>query len=433
MYCIVTSNFNMSLVWPYTYSWVNNAYAFSVNSLTNAFNIGGISNAIFAFVIADNFGNVASDLDYKLNDIINFKSLGGNLRISFGGALGTMIDEAITDENRLYNEYTKIIDKTNTRNFDFDIEGGNVRKYDMHNRRDKVLVRLQENYPEMFISYTLSADTNGLSEDNLSIIRNSITMGVQIDLVNVMLMDNGWSDSASSSIKSIQTLQSQLKRIWPNKSTSEINKMIGACFMIGKNDDTSFFSLENANTVVDYLNSIGGIGQISYWALQRDTVGQNDYSIHSLYNKNDFDFYRIFSRMRNSPIENIPVPLPVPSPSPIQHTNQNNQKPSESADSRLKVGTNLIINGVKYKIEQDPKVNWMKINCITLGDSKEFGYKTIPSNDIGKLLDSLYEDPNVKVINYNWKTKKAYIKTNYNLKNVGDLNINDEYTVFIKK
>lgn len=419
----------MSLVWPYTYSWVNNAYAFSVSSLTNAFNIGGISNAIFAFVIADNLGNVASDLDYKLNDIINFKSLGGNLRISFGGALGTMIDEAITDENRLYNEYTKIIDKTNTRNFDFDIEGGNVRKYDMHNRRDKVLTRLQQNYPDMFISYTLAADTNGLSEDNLSIIRNSITMGVNINLVNVMLMDNGWSDSASSSIKSIQTLQLQLKRIWPNKSTLEINKMIGACFMIGKNDDTSFFSLENANTVVDYLNSIGGIGQISYWALQRDTVGQGDYSIHSLYNKNDFDFYRIFSRMKNANVQTS-VPLPHPTPVPVQ---PDSQKLNSKADLQLKVGTNLIINGIKYKIEQDPKINWMKINCITLGDSKEFGYKTIPSNDIGKLLDTLYKDPNVKVINYHWKTQTAYVKTNYNLKNAGDLNINDEYTVFIKK
>lgn len=419
----------MSLVWPYTYSWVNNAYAFSVSSLTNAFNIGGISNAIFAFVIADNLGNVASDLDYKLNDIINFKSLGGNLRISFGGALGTMIDEAITDENRLYNEYTKIIDKTNTRNFDFDIEGGNVRKYDMHNRRDKVLTRLQQNYPDMFISYTLAADTNGLSEDNLSIIRNSITMGVNINLVNVMLMDNGWSDSASSSIKSIQTLQLQLKRIWPSKSTLEINKMIGACFMIGKNDDTSFFSLENANTVVDYLNSIGGIGQISYWALQRDTVGQGDYSIHSLYNKNDFDFYRIFSRMKNANVQTS-VPLPLPTPVPVQ---PDSQKLNSKADLQLKVGTNLVINGIKYKIEQDPKINWMKINCITLGDSKEFGYKTIPSNDIGKLLDTLYKDPNVKVINYHWKTQTAYVKTNYNLKNAGDLNINDEYTVFIKK
>lgn len=412
----------MSLVWPYSYSWVNDAYAFSVNSLTNAFNIGGISNAIFAFVIADNYGNVASDLDYKLNDILKFKSLGGNFRISFGGASGTMIDEAITDENRLYNEYAKIIDKTKTCNFDFDIEGANVQKYDMHNRRDKVLVKLQKNYPETFISYTLAADTNGLSNDNLNIIKNSITMGVHINMINVMLMDNGWTDSAVSSIKSIQTLQSQLKNIWPNKSTSEINKMIGACFMIGKNDDSSFFSLENANTVVNYFNSIGGIGQISYWALQRDTVGQNDYSIHSLYNKNDFDFYKIFSRMKGT---SVILPVKPQTPIPV------NQIPQQ--DYQLKVGTNLIINGIKYNIEQDPKINWMKINGITLGDSKDFGYKTVQSNDIGNLLDTLFKDPNVKLLNYNWKTQTAYVKTNYNMKNAGDVTINGDYTVFIKK
>lgn len=406
----------MSVVWPYSYSWDNNPFP-----LTNAFNISQISNAIFSFVIADNEGKVALDLDYKLDDLISFQNLGGNLRISFGGASGKMIDEVIIDETMLYNEYDKIIIKTNCYNFDFDIEGDNVRKEDVNNRRNNVLVKLQENYPNLFISYTLSADTNGLSDDNLKIIRNSLNSGVNINMVNVMLMDNGWSDSASSSIQSIQTLQNQLKYIWPNKNLDDINKMIGACFMIGKNDDSSYFSLDNANTVVDYFNSIGGIGQISYWALQRDTVGYDDYSKHSLYNNNNFDFYNVFSRMK------------------LNHTNLiNNEQTKEiiingekytiEKDSNI----NFVINDKKYKIEQDTNMNWVKVNGITMGESKKFEYKTIMSNNIGDLLNVLFNDINVKLLNYNWKTNTAYLKTGFDVNIGGDIMINEDNTVFIK-
>lgn len=421
----------MSVVWPYSYSWDTNPFP-----LTNAFNISQISNAIFSFVISDNEGKVASDLDYKLDDLISFQNLGGNLRISFGGASGMMIDEAIIDETMLYNEYDKIIIKTNCYNFDFDIEGNNVRKEDVNNRRNNVLLKLQESYPNLFISYTLSADTNGLSDDNLKIIRNSLNSGVNINMVNVMLMDNGWSDSATSSIQSIQTLQNQLKYIWPNKTLYDINKMIGACFMIGKNDDWSYFSLDNANTVVDYFNSIGGIGQISYWALQRDTVGFNDYSMHSLYNNNNFDFYNIFSRMKTNT------------------TNENN-KNNSSKDLNQQLGNqkiknkdiiingekytiaqdsniNFVINDKKYKIELDPNTNWVKVNNITMGESKKFEYKTINSNDIGNILNVLSDDENVKLLNYNWKTNTAYLKTGFDINISGDITLNEDNTVFIK-
>ena len=457
----------MSVIWPYTYSWVNDGYKMSVNSLTNAFNIGGISNAIFAFVIADSSGNVASDLDYKLQDLINFQSLGGNLRISFGGALGTMIDESITDETRLYNEYINIITKTNCTSFDFDIEGSNVWKTAMHEKRNRVLSQLQRDYP-MFISYTLSADTNGLSNENRQLLRNAVEYGINIDMVNVMLMDNGWTDSAISSIQSIQTLQNQLRDIWPNKSISEINRMIGACFMIGQNDDSSFFSLENANTVVDYLNSIGGIGQISYWALQRDTTGEGDYSIRSLYNNNDFDFYNIFSRMINSQSSELPVESPIDSPielpveSPIELPTAlpietrietpvespielPTEAPTETSFTYyekerdrgdrgvLDVGVNLIINGVKYSVEQTQNMNWLNINGVTLGESLKYNYKTVVSGNLNELLYDLYKDKTVKLLNYNWKERKAYVKTGYDLFEVGDVSLNNDYTVFIKK
>lgn len=393
-------------VYPYSFSWTNGSYKNSINSLTNAFNIGGVRNAVFAFVIADN-----NDLDNQLNDILSFVSLGGKLKISFGGAAGKLIDESITDSTQLYNAYTSILYKTGCYYIDFDIEGNNVGKWDVDTRRNNVLVKLQQNFPNLRISYTLASDQNGMSNDSVNILKNAINSGVQIDLVNVMLMDNNWQDSAAASIQGVRSVYSQLQMLYPNKNSSQLNQMISACYMIGKNDDNSFFSLDNAKTVVDYFNSIGGIGGISYWALQRDTVGSSDYNISSLYNNNDFDFYNVFNKMIVTP---QPIPQPIPQPTP---------------SGKVTVGDIILGNTVVA----DPKQNWIKVDNITMGESASFGYKTVKTSDIGGLLDKLTTDPKGNVVNYNWITKIAYIKTNYNTKTKNDTKLNKNFTVFIKK
>jgi len=83
--------------------------------------------------------------------------------------------------------------------------------------------------------------------------------------------------------------------------------------------------------------------------------------------------------------------------------------------------------------KQDPKPNWIKISGVVMGESQQYGYKVITSFDIGKILDTLYNDPLTKCVVYNWKTGTAYVKKGFDMSNPNDSKIKPEYTTFIPK
>ena len=82
---------------------------------------------------------------------------------------------------------------------------------------------------------------------------------------------------------------------------------------------------------------------------------------------------------------------------------------------------------------QDPNPNWIKINNVAIGESKNYGYSTANSvkGDIGGLLSNLSQDPNVVVVIYNWNTGIAYTKTGFNLSVSSDYQQANGYTTFV--
>jgi hypothetical protein len=401
----------MVLVIPYSYSWTSSAY--KIASMVQAKNMG-VNALKFAFVIADG-NNVAKDIDYNLNDLKQFKQAGGKLVISFGGAAGTMIDEAINDVDRLYNSYMDIIKKTGVKALDFDIEGGNVGKSYVHNRRNVVLNKLLWTYPDLYISYTLAADTNGLGSDSLNIVKAAINSGVSISVVNVMLMDNGWGDTGSAAISSAETLKNQLKNLWPKLTDQQIYNKIGMTMMIGKNDDLSTCTVDHARQISAYAHG-KGIGELSYWALQRDVAGPNDYNYASLVNKNDLDFYNAFNSVNT--INTVPILSPIPiSIKPIISLIKPNW-----------------INQTYFgrTIVQDTRPNWAKVDNLVMGDQSKYAYIMISNRNIGELLDGLSGDSNAQVVNYNWTTGIAYVKKGTDPSVYGDTSTKTGFTAFIK-
>lgn len=94
------------------------------------------------------------------------------------------------------------------------------------------------------------------------------------------------------------------------------------------------------------------------------------------------------------------------------------------------IGVNLFGN----KFEQDPKSEWLKINNIGIGESRQYGYSEENSNgDIGGLLDRLRKDPNVVVVIYDWNTNKAFVKSGFNLDVPSDIKPLQNYTTFVVK
>ena len=85
-------------------------------------------NAIFAFVTIDNNNDkICNNFYQNLEDMKSFVSCGGKLRISFReNNKGIMLDEAIVNEDDLYNIYIEIITKSNCYDLDFYIVGEKI-------------------------------------------------------------------------------------------------------------------------------------------------------------------------------------------------------------------------------------------------------------------------------------------------------------------
>ena len=400
-------------VWPYTFLSVDNSYKNCVKSLTSALDIGNIKNAIFAFVtIDDNNDKICDNFYQNLNDMKLFVSSGGKLRISFReNNKGIMLDEAIIDEDDLYNIYIDIITKSNCYDLDFYIIGENVLKNNIHKKRNNVLLKLQKTYPDLKICYTLSCSLNGIYDDSYILLENTIKSGVDINMVNCIFANNDLNNENNepngsiNSINGIKASYYQIQKIWPNKGVKDLYNMLGMCFIIGQNDELSFFSLADAENVVNYINSIDGIGQISYFFLHRDTVGSGDKNKSSLFNVDDFNFYNIFSKIKNK------------------------EEKSICMSKVVKIGDKVLGSLVL----QHTRTNWIKVNDITMGDTPEFGYKILKNKDVDDLLSLLEKDDNANVVNYNLLDGKAYIKTNYNLNSENDCSVNNGFVTFMKK
>lgn len=107
---------------------------------------------------------------------------------SFGGANGIELAWAITDEDKLFAEYKKIIDLYGFTEIDMDIEGAAIGMFDSVQRRNNVIVRLNRAYPNLKINYCLPVMPFGLTNDGINLLRDAKFKGCKINLVNVMTM-----------------------------------------------------------------------------------------------------------------------------------------------------------------------------------------------------------------------------------------------------
>jgi hypothetical protein len=255
---------------PYFWTWGGGA----VSSLMDAKQQTGLQSATIAFVTS---GSGCTDDGSTLamsDDIGTFITSGGNVIISFGGAAGTYVETACTDEDQLFSLVESIIQKLGTQRLDFDIEGPQLSNTDVTARRIRVLRRLQSKYPDLHVSLTLPVEPNGLPSAALDLIKSTIAGGVKIKIVNIMAMDygSGTRDLGKVAIQSAEGTVEQLKSIYPSKTTAQLYSMMGITPMIGVNDDGTVFTMTDAHQVASYALQ-KGIGLLSFWALQRDQPG----------------------------------------------------------------------------------------------------------------------------------------------------------------
>ncbi|GAA3712337.1 chitinase [Streptomyces tremellae] len=222
------------------------------------------------------------------SDIDTIQAGGGDVIPSFGGYAadngGTEIADSCTDVSPIAAAYEKVITTYDVSRIDLDIEDNSLKNAAGIDRRNKAVKMVQDwaaadNRPVQF-SYTLPTTTHGLTDgtagdgSGLSVLKNAVSNGVRLDVVNLMTFDyydNAAHDMAADTETAAQGLHDELAALYPAKSDAQLWNMVGVTEMPGIDDfgAPETFTTANAATVYDWAVA-KGVNTLSLWALQRD-------------------------------------------------------------------------------------------------------------------------------------------------------------------
>ncbi len=300
----------MTIFAPYMYLWGLGNPSYKTSNLTQFQAIGG--KAITLAFIIGNWDNTILDISNWYSEIKAFQKSGGTIILSFGGANGPYLEEFMTIDQQA-SAITKLLVDTGVRAIDFDIEGYPITNTIHNDNRNKVIKQLQVKFPDLYVSYTLAADLQGIPASGIALLQNAKQNGVKLNIVNVMAMDiqnlqgKTWGQD---SLLIAETTVSQLTTLYPEKQKSDLYKMLGITVMIGKNDDGTIFTPTDAVQLVNYCKT-NSIGLLSYWSMNRDQVGTGDLGTFSQANQSDYQYFNVFKNGITQTVPTVTTPVPT--------------------------------------------------------------------------------------------------------------------------
>jgi chitinase len=207
-----------------------------------------------------------------LNDIHGIQNMGGDLKVSFGGAAAPYLEGSCSSVTALANAYKQVIDTTGIKHLDIDIEAS----FDI-DQMNKALRQVQVDRPGTTVSFTLMVvgDTYGIIDSlGVDVLRNAKTNGVVVSTVNPMTMDYGASvsDWGDSVIMAATKTIDQMKTVWPEKTDAQIKAMLGVTPMIGRNDTGPVFTQAHATKLLNWART-NHIDSLAFWSVGRDNGG----------------------------------------------------------------------------------------------------------------------------------------------------------------
>jgi hypothetical protein len=254
----------------------------------------GIKFFTLAFLVADSsykpaWGGYSAyevnggDFDTQIRtQIAGVRALGGDVMVSFGGANGQELAQAITSVSALKSAYQTVIDAYHLTRLDFDIEGAAVADHTSIDRRSQALAALQADAAAagrtLQIWLTLPVLPTGLDNNGLYVVQSALHYGVHLAGVNVMAMDYGEGTAPNPhghmgdyAIQAATSTYNQLASLYGTSLTSaQLWQMIGVTPMIGLNDDTQeVFDQAAARQLLAFAEQ-QGMGRLSLWSLNRD-------------------------------------------------------------------------------------------------------------------------------------------------------------------
>lgn len=283
---------------PYFYTWGFGSGLYAFNSLVDMKNKGGPAAVTLAFVLSNGGCETTSDIQNHMTDVRAYIAAGGHVKASFGGASGTYLENACSSASALAGAITRFVDATGITDLDFDLEHGSTSSNATVNALRATALKQVQTQRGIRVAFTLPVGPGGLEPESMDILRAVISAGVQISFVNGMTMDYGaGTNLGTTPIQSTDAVANQIRQLLPSLTLAQAYRMTGATPMIGRNDDGTTFSLDNARTLINYARQ-KQLGLVSFWAIQRDQPcpgGTTDLDRCSRSNAARWDFHTIFN------------------------------------------------------------------------------------------------------------------------------------------
>lgn len=216
-------------------------------------------------------GTVPIDAPQVMGLIRTFRSGGGDVRVSFGGAEGVELARACPSPTALAAAYGQVVDTLGVRLVDLDVEGTTLADTAATRRRDEALRRLAADAEArgrpLRITYTLPVETTGLTQAAQQLLQDAHDAGVPVDAVDVLAMDYapGPGDLVAAAADAVDASARFVARLWPEHAVR-----LAATAMIGVNDvPGQVLSPAQARQVAELARS-RGLAWLGFWSLGRD-------------------------------------------------------------------------------------------------------------------------------------------------------------------
>ncbi len=252
------------------------------------------------------------DLDRRIETL---RRRGGELIVSFGGAINDELATTCTDSDDLTAAYTAVVDRYDLEIIDLDLEGATLADAEARDRRAEAIAAAQDVQDgDLAVWLTLPADRNGLTADGMAAVEAFLDAGVELAGVNVMTMNFGSLTAGDQIADAIeQSLVATAEQVRRSFGAAGVDlaegqewALVGATVMIGRNDViTEVLTLADAERVASFALE-RGVGRLSMWSLNRDApcgpevdAGVAQSSCSSVVQKS-LDFARLFAGQLDS-------------------------------------------------------------------------------------------------------------------------------------
>ncbi|MFJ8434574.1 cellulose binding domain-containing protein [Kitasatospora sp. NPDC094019] len=246
----------------------------------------GVKDFTLAFVVSGGgctpkWGGVTDLADDAVAARIGaLRAIGGDVRVSFGGANGSELALACSSVADLTAVYQRTVDAFGLTRLDFDVEGGAIANAAANTRRAQAVAQLQKNAAAkgrpLDVSFTLPALPSGLTQEGVDLVAGAKNNGVTIGAVNIMAMDYGdgvapdpQGRMGTYAIAAATATQAQVKSVLGLDDASAWRR-VAVTPMIGVNDvATEVFTVADAKQLAEFARS-KHLAWLAMWSGTRD-------------------------------------------------------------------------------------------------------------------------------------------------------------------